>query len=110
MTCEECRRLVGLEVDDDLADEDRARVSGHLLSCGACSRYREEIRAVAMRLDAVCLPIREEADEIGELLPVRKPGHETVPIRRSGRWLWGVLAALLGLLLVAIIAAAGRHG
>jgi anti-sigma factor RsiW len=106
VTCEECLRLLSREIDGGLEDEIRARISGHLLSCPACSAHREELRSVSVVLDAVCLPLREEAAEIVESLGDTKPGEEIVPVRRSGRFLWGLIGAILALLLVALIAGA----
>jgi RNA polymerase sigma-70 factor (ECF subfamily) len=106
--CEEVRRLVSLEIDRALEEDRRSRFSGHLLACAGCSRRRERLRSVAVRLDAACLPIREEAAEIVGAIGDRRPGQETVPVRPPWRALWGVLAAVLVLLALALIAAAAR--
>ena len=108
MTCEECLRRVGLELDDAIEDEERAGLSGHLLACPACSHHRERLRAAVVRLDAACLPIREEASEIVTAFGDRRPGRETVPVRQPWRLFWGLFTALVFLLLIAIIAAVAR--
>lgn len=106
MLCDDARPLVGLDLDGTLPDEARARLAGHLISCPGCSAYREEIRAVSARLDAACLPLREEAAAIVAGMPGRRPGQETVPVRPPWRALWGVLAALILLGIIALVAAA----
>ena len=106
MSCEEFRALISCEVDQGVDDADRARASGHLLACPECSRYREELHAVAVVLDAVGLPLREEAAEIVAALGDRKVGAETVPGRLPARVFWGIIGALLALVLLALIAAA----
>jgi len=108
VSCGEFRELIAREIDGGVADEDRARVSGHLLSCAECSRYREELHAVAVALDAVGLPLREEAAEIVATLGDRKVGAETVPGRVSARVVWGLVGAILALILIALVAAASR--
>ncbi len=108
MICAEFRDLISREIDGGVEDEDRARVSGHLLSCPECSRYREELHAVAVVLDAVGLPLREEAAEIVATLGDRKVGAETVPGRMSAQVIWGLIGAILALILIAIIAGTSR--
>ncbi len=108
MSCGEFRALVSREIDGAVKDEERTRVSGHLLSCPECSRYREDLHSVAVILDAVGLPLREEAAEIVATLGDRKVGAETVPGRLSARVIWGVIGAILALVLIALIAAGAR--
>jgi hypothetical protein len=106
VSCEEWRELVSRELDRGVTDAERARISGHLIGCPECSQYREELHGVTVALDAVGLPLREEAAEIVEGLGDRRPGTETVPGPIPARVLWGLIGALVALAILAFIAAA----
>ncbi|HZS44551.1 MAG TPA: zf-HC2 domain-containing protein [Blastocatellia bacterium] len=44
MNCEKFERLIALEVEGDLPDKERSRLTDHLAMCGSCRRFSEELR------------------------------------------------------------------
>jgi hypothetical protein len=44
MNCEQFEQLIALQVEGDLPDNQQSKVSKHLLICGSCHRFAEEIR------------------------------------------------------------------
>jgi hypothetical protein len=44
MNCEQFERLIALQVEGDLPENQQSKLSKHLLACGSCHRFAEEIR------------------------------------------------------------------
>jgi predicted anti-sigma-YlaC factor YlaD len=57
--CENARELVSLQLDDELAELDRARLDGHLDRCPACRAFAADLGATASTLRGAPLePVR----------------------------------------------------
>ena len=57
--CDSARELLSLQLDDELAELDRARLDAHLEHCPSCRMFSDEITAAASTLrDAPLEPVR----------------------------------------------------
>ena len=43
MNCEQFERLIALQVEGDLPNDQQTKLSNHLSACGSCHRFAEEI-------------------------------------------------------------------
>jgi len=98
MTCEESREILGALLDGEAGPDEATESSKHLITCGSCRDYRDQIALVRARLRAW-----PDESATGRRPWVTAPGTA----RRMAPW-WMAAAAALVLLAAAGGFVAGR--
>ena len=62
MRCREAQELVSALVDDELTDQERVSLKGHLKECPKCRFVREKVRVLKRRVRSAAVNMSAPAD------------------------------------------------